>query len=52
MTPSSADDCFLTVTPCLRTSSGSFDSATCTRLLTLTVLMSGSVPSSNDTFSE
>ena len=52
MTPSSAEDCFFTVTPCFRTSSGSFDSATCTRLLTLTVLMSGSVPSSNDTFSE
>ena len=31
----------MTVTPWRRTSSGSFDSATCTRLLTLTVLMSG-----------
>src|SRR5690348_14015152 len=41
MTPSSADDCFFTVTPCFCTSCGSLDSATCTRLLTLTVSMSG-----------
>ena len=48
MTPSSAEDFFLTVTPCCCTSGGSLASATCTRLLTLTVLMSGSVPSSNE----
>jgi hypothetical protein len=52
MTPSSADDLFFTVTPCFCTSLGSFDSAVWTRLLTFTVLMSGLVPSSNDTVSE
>ena len=41
-----AEDRFCTVTPLRCTSSGSFGSAACTRLLTLTVLMSGLVPSS------
>ena len=51
MTPSSADDFFLTVTPWRWTSCGRLDSATWTRLLTLTVLMSGLVPSSNEAVS-
>jgi hypothetical protein len=52
ITPSNAEDCFFTVTPWRFTSSGNFANATCTRLLTLTVLMSGFVPSSNDAFRE
>ena len=51
MTPQQRDDFFFTVTPCRCTSSGRLDSATCTRLLTLTVLMSGLVPSSNEAVS-
>ena len=51
MTPSSAEDFFFTVTPWRCTSGGSCASATWTRLLTLTVLMSGLVPSSNDAVS-
>jgi len=36
-----------TLTPCRRTSSGSCDSALCTRLLTLMAARSGSVPIAN-----
>ena len=44
MTWRMAEDFFLTVRPWRRTSSGSFGSASETRFCTLTVLMSGSVP--------
>ena len=44
-----ADDRFCTVTPLRCTSCGKRLSAACTRLLTLTVLMSGLLPSANDT---
>ncbi len=46
-----AEERFCTVTPLRCTSAGSLASAVCTRLLTLTVLMSGSVPMSKDTVS-
>ena len=51
MTPKIADDFFLTVMPWRDTSCGSLESAICTRLLTLTVLISGSVPSSKEAVS-
>ena len=51
ITPSRAEDFFLTVTPCFCTSEGSCASATCTRLLTFTALMSALVPSSKETVS-
>ena len=41
-----AEERLRTVTPLRCTSGGSLDSACCTRLLTLTVSMSGLVPSS------
>ena len=44
MTCSSADDCFLVVTPLRCTSGGSWASTWLTRLVTLTVLRSGSEP--------
>jgi len=44
MTCSSADDCFLVVTPSRCTSGGSRASTWLTRLVTLTVLRSGSEP--------
>ena len=43
------EDCFFTVTPYWRTMSGSMAWAACTRLFTLTVAMSGSVPISKYT---
>ena len=48
---STEEDCLRTVTPARCTSCGSRASAAWTRLLTLTVLMSGLVPSVNDTLS-
>ena len=44
-----AEDRFWIVSPCCVTEGGSSDIAVCTRLFTLTVLMSGLLPSSNDT---
>ena len=46
-----ADERFCTVSPCCCTSVGNCESALCTRLLTLTVSMSGLVPSSKLTAS-
>ena len=51
MSCSSADDFFFTLTPCARASCGSFASASATRFCTLTVLMSGAVPTAKLTFS-
>src|SRR5918994_3234749 len=48
MTWSRADETFWVVRPCRVTSSGSWGSARLTRFCTLTVLMSGSVPSEGD----
>jgi hypothetical protein len=44
-----ADDCFSTFTPFCCTSDGNEGIARCTRFWTLTVLVSGSVPTANDT---
>ena len=46
-----ADERLRTVRPCSVTWAGNCDCAVCTRLLTLTVSMSGLVPSSNETVS-
>ena len=49
MTCSIDDDCLRVVTPWRRTSSGSWDTAACTRLSTLIAARSGSVPTANVT---
>ena len=52
MTCNRALDCFCTVTPVRLTSSGSWAVAWLTRVWTLTVLRSGSVPKAKETVSE